>query len=101
MHRQRNVHGLRPVIICQDNHYNTNPTFPIITVAPLSTKCYFKTKLDYELLCANEPVEQNSYIRLYLLQPVLKVNLAKYIDKITQDSIDEVKAILFFYFGFM
>lgn len=98
---QRKVHDFRPVLICQDNQYNTKPAFPTITIAPISRKGDYKTNLDYELLSKSEPVEENSYVRLYLLQPALKVNLTKCVGKITESSIEEIKAILYYYFGFI
>lgn len=80
--------------------YNNNPIFKIISIAPLSSKGEYKTHLDYELKKDREPVKEDCYVRLYLIQPILKVGLTKLKGEISKNSIEEIKAILVYYFGF-
>lgn len=95
----RKKHDNRPVVVVQDNYYNNYPLFKIITIAPISTKDKYKTNLDIELKEKINGVLCNSYIRLYLIQPILKIHLLNHINKLSDEKIDELKAALIFFWG--
>ncbi len=95
----RRKHVERPVVVLQDNDYNDNPLFKTIAIAPISTQGQYKTILDIELKRSNDGVRQDCYVRLYLMQPILKTNLVKHVNKISADKIDELKATLIFFLG--
>lgn len=98
---ERDIHDRRPVLIIQDSHYNNNPTLKVISVAPISSKGKFKSRLDYELKASIEPVKEDSFVRLYLIQPVLKIGLTGYEGKISDKAMSEIKAMVSFFYGLL
>ncbi|MCL6450561.1 MAG: type II toxin-antitoxin system PemK/MazF family toxin [Acetobacteraceae bacterium] len=66
----------RPVVVVFSHPYNSEPTYPIVVVAPLSTRVDMRKDCDLELQPEPDRVRERCLLRLGLIQPVCKVDLA-------------------------
>lgn len=89
-HPGRNLHSIRPVMIVQNNQNNVDPFSHTISIAPLSSKVEYKQRFDVLLTSARDGVEKDSLVRLWLAQPVLKVDLEHCVCVISEEAMAEV-----------
>lgn len=90
----RTKHNERPVVILTDHDINSDPTYPLILVAPLSHKLEWKREIDLEVGAPAEQVQQSSLVRLGLIQPVCKVDLHGPVGRLSSEKVDEMVALL-------
>ena len=90
----RKEHFTRCVVILDNNTNNGNKEFPIITVVPLSHRIEFIRDYDVLLLPSKDNVNTNCLLRLSLMQPVLKRDLYLCVGEISNDSKNDILAIL-------
>lgn len=89
------MHENRPVVVLQTDLDNSNPTYRIVLVAPISHKVQFKDDKDVELTAGQGGLPRNSLVQLGLIQSILKIELGTLIgklDPITMSDIDAVTA---------
>lgn len=68
-------HQRRPVIVLQCDEDNHNPTYPIVLVAPLSSRVDLKSRQDFLIRAGEARLKTDSIIMLGLIQPVLRHDL--------------------------
>ncbi|MEG6521159.1 type II toxin-antitoxin system PemK/MazF family toxin [Desulfotomaculum sp. 1211_IL3151] len=92
----RNIHLGRRVVIAHNSQLNTNPTWPLVHIAPLSHRVDLMRETDIEVTIKPEDgngVAVNSLIQLALVQPVLKVDLERRIGALSREKIAEMIAL--------
>jgi len=95
IHPRKTHHGRR-VVIAHNNYLNTDPTWPLIHVAPLSHRVDLMRETDIEVTTDRKDgnaVTVNSIIMLSLVQPVLKVDLRECVGKLSRDKIVEMLSL--------
>ena len=93
---QRNIHPCRLVVITQSCDENNNKYFPIIQVAPLTSKMKFMQKFDIPLEKDTDIFDTNEdkcMLRMQLEQPMLKKDLYEKVGYISEDKKYEVIAL--------
>ncbi len=90
----RTRHDDRPVVVVTNHPSSGDPTYPLVLVAPLSHRVEFKREVDLEVLASAEHVEQDSLIRLGLIQPVCKVDLRGPVARLSSGKVDEMLALV-------
>ncbi|MGE5483700.1 MAG: type II toxin-antitoxin system PemK/MazF family toxin [Ignavibacteriales bacterium] len=90
----RVFHENRPVVIVYDHLYNSEPTYPLVVVAPLSHDTTRKRVCDLELFAARDGVDQDCLLRLGLIQPLCKVDLEGPAGRLDATTIDKMLALL-------
>lgn len=94
----RTRHDSRRVLIAQNDETNyTN--YPVVLVAPLTTRTDTKRRFDIELRPPDEPVDKPALVRLKLLQPILRVDLGSCAGMLSREKQGEVMAALLSMFG--
>jgi len=68
-------HQQRPVVILQCDEDNHDPTYPIVLVAPLSSRVDLKGRQDFLVRAGEAGLRTDSIVMLGLLQPVLRQDL--------------------------
>lgn len=92
----------RPVLILQNNEDNTNPHYPTIYVAPITTRLPTKQyPTDFLVQVGEGGLDQDSRILLGQVQPFLKANLTKKLGRIKEPTLKEIGAILLMNLGFI
>lgn len=89
----REFHEWRTVVIAHNNILNSDPTWPIVMVAPLSHRTDLMRDYDLEVLPGRDGVREHSIIRLSLVQPVLKVDLDRKFGRLSEEKLLEMLAI--------
>ena len=99
---QKAVEKERPVLILQDDEDNINQLYPLVIVAPISTK-----KLDriykQDILIPAEEAELNEGPKMLLgiIRTIQKVDLVKKIGNLSKSRMEEVNIKLFRVLGFL
>ncbi len=68
-------HRRRPVVVLQCDEDNHDPTYPIVLVAPLSSRVDLKGRQDFLVHAGEAGLHLDSIIMLGLIQPVLRQDL--------------------------
>ena len=92
----RKLHTCRLVVITQNCDENNDKYFPVIQVAPLTTKIKYKQKFDIELKKGVDIFDTNAdtcMIQMQLEQPMLKKDLYEKVGYISDDKKYEVMAL--------
>lgn len=92
----RTLHGIRPVVILSEYVDNCNPDYPLLLVAPICSKRSsddLKELSDVEV-CPEDGVRADSFVKVGLIQPFLKVYLQRKLGELTVDALDRVLATL-------
>lgn len=95
----RMMHEFRPVVVVSNNGQNSNAYYPMVTIAPCSTRVDKKQKHDIQLFPGRDGVNEVCVIRVGLLQPCLKIDLCKYLGMVSEDKKTELSASIAFWFG--
>mgnify|MGYP001230584072 FL=1 len=91
----RTVHEFRPVVILSDYCDNCNPNYPLLLVAPLcSIKANSPKAIADVEVYPKDGVRDPSYVKVGLIQPILKVYLQHKVGELTLSALDRVLAIL-------
>ena len=85
-------HRCRTVVILQNTDENSDPTYPIIRVAPLTSTVEFKTAFDI-LLEPSDGVNKECMLSVQLAQPILKKDLFECVGSISDDKLYEMLAL--------
>ncbi|HHV75541.1 MAG TPA: type II toxin-antitoxin system PemK/MazF family toxin [Thermoanaerobacterium sp.] len=92
----RNMHPGRRVVVAHNNPLNADPTWPLIHVAPLSSRTDLIEATD--IIVSTDPadgdgVSVDSKIELALVQPVLKKDLERKTGALSREKIAEMLAL--------
>lgn len=68
-------------------------------IAPICTIDKYKTFLDIQLNQAINGVFKDCCVKLYFIQPILKIDLLKFANRISNEKIKELKAALIYFWG--
>jgi len=86
----------------QNDEDNTNPYYPTIYLAPITTKLPTKQyPTDFLVQDGEGGLDQNSRILLGQVQPFLKVNLTKKLGRIKELTLKKIGSILLMNLGFI
>ncbi|MGI6633282.1 MAG: type II toxin-antitoxin system PemK/MazF family toxin [Bacillota bacterium] len=92
---QREYHKSRPVVILSEHPLNRTPLYPLILVAPLSTRVDVKQSCDLLLKADVDGVERDCLLKLNLSQPFLKVDLSREpVGCLSQEAIERMLALM-------
>jgi len=92
----RDVHPGRRVVIAHNNFLNTDPTWPLIHIAPLSHRVDLMRETDIEITTKpqdGDGVAVDSILMLALTQPVLKVDIERRVGKLSIAKITEMLSL--------
>jgi len=95
----RTLHEIRPVVIVSNHPSNRNPLYPTVLAAPLSHDTSRKRDTDLEVTAAEDNVDQDSLLRLGLIQPFLKVDLKGPVAQLSQQRVEQMLALLLHMLG--
>lgn len=92
----RTLHEGRRVVIAHNCELNADPTWPLIYVAPLSSRVELASETD--IVVRNTPedgdgVSCDSIVELALVQPVLKTDLERRTGALSKPRIAEIIAL--------
>lgn len=88
-------HQRRPVVVLQCDEDNHDPTYPIVLVAPLSSRVDLKGRQDFLVRAGEAGLRIDSIIMLGLIQPVLRQDLEdKPLGRFSSARMDEITAML-------
>jgi mRNA-degrading endonuclease toxin of MazEF toxin-antitoxin module len=68
-------HQQRPVVVLQCDEDNHDPTYPIVLIAPISSRADLKKQQDFLVHAGEAGLRTDSIIMLGLIQPVLRQDL--------------------------
>ena len=87
----RKYHNKRLVVVVYNNFLNSEATWPLVTVAPLSHRLEFRREPDIVVLKEHcEGLDESSIVRLALTQPVLKIDLKFKVGSLSEDKVTEI-----------
>lgn len=89
----RGYHNTRPVVILHCCSLNSNPAWPRVHAAPLSSRTDLKRECDLELRAGVDGVERDCLLRLDLAQPFLKDDLVGPVGVLSEDAIERMIAL--------
>lgn len=88
-------HRRRPVVLLGSDEDNRDPTYPIILVAPLSSRVDLKSRQDFLVRAGEAGLKVDSLIMLGLIQPVLRHDLEDTpLGQFNQERMMEITAML-------
>ena len=90
---ERAMHKGRPVVVLQTDLDNSNPTYPTVLIAPISSQVQFKDDKDVKLTAGQGGLPQDSLVQLGLIQPILKIELGTLIGKLDPITISDIDAV--------
>ena len=90
---RENYYPSRTVVVIQNSEENTDPTYPVIRVVPLTSQVRFMREFDVELNPQLDSVKKTCIARVQLAQPILKNDLYQKVGDISQDKIYEILAV--------
>lgn len=91
--RERRPKPERPVVILWNSPLNASLVYPLVMVAPLTTKVKNKHACDLELF-PEDGVKEHYLLKLNLTQPLKKTDLSyEPVGSLTQDAIDRMIAL--------
>lgn len=92
----------RPVLILQDDEDNFNQNYPLVVVAPISTKKIDRIYKQDVLIPASEAgLNEDSKILLGIIRTIQKADLVKKIGEVGKQRMEQVNIKLFRIFGFL
>lgn len=92
----------RPVLILQDDEDNFNQQYPLVIVAPISTKKLNRVYKQDILIPAKEAgLRQDSKLLVGIIRTIQKVDLARRIGRLSKERMEEVNIKLFRMLGFL
>lgn len=95
----RTVHPNRPVVVVTNHPSNEQPLYPTVLCAPLSHDISRKRDTDLVVTAEDDGVNQDSLLRLGLMQPFLKVDLKGPVATLSSDRIDQMLALILHMLG--
>ena len=99
---QKAVEKERPVLILQDDEDNINQLYPLVIVAPISTKKLDRIYKQDILIPAREAgLNEDSKILLGIIRTIQKVDLVKKMGNLSKRRMEEVNIKLFRMLGFL
>lgn len=88
-------HRRRPVVVLQCDEDNHDPTYPIVLVAPLSSRVDLKGRQDFLVRAGEARLRTDSIIMLSLIQPVLRQDLEdRPLGQFSPERMEEITAML-------
>lgn len=92
----------RPVLILQNDEDNLNPHYPLVIVAPISTRKLNRIyKQDILTPSKEAGLAEDSKILLGIIRTIQKTDLVKKIGKINKNRMEKVNIKLFRMLGFL
>lgn len=96
----RSFHETRRVVIVQNNTNTNYTTFPVVLVAPLTSRIETKRRYDIELFPEEEEaINKPVLIRLGLIQPILRADLGECLGTLTRPKQAEIMQAIKEIFG--
>ncbi len=95
--KPRKVRIGRRVVIACNNYLNTDPTWPLVYIAPLCSRIDLMAVTDILVTTAGEDgnaVKKDCKIELGLVQPILKVDLERKVGSLSRSKIAEMLVLL-------
>jgi len=92
----RNIHEGRRVVIAHNSYLNSDPTWPLVHIAPLSHRVDLMRETDIEVTTNprdGNGVAVDSIIQLALVQPVLKVDLERMVGSLSREKTVEMLSL--------
>lgn len=91
---KRTRHEHRYVLVLQCQEDCDAPDIPTVLVAPLSTRKRVKSRFDYELSHGTANLREDDYVKLALVQPMLKTELVKRVGIVDLAKMHDVVTVL-------
>jgi len=95
----RDFHPQRPVAVLSGPDTNSDPAWPLVLAAPISSSTSRRTRFCVKLGAGEANMSAKCWVRIPMVQPLLKADLRDMIGTLKGDRLLEVQARLFQYLG--
>ncbi|WP_257643206.1 type II toxin-antitoxin system PemK/MazF family toxin [Micrococcus luteus] len=96
----REVHASRrPCLILSCEEKNSQPGWPILLIAPISSSTNRRTQYCVKLGAGEANLPRKCWVRVPAVQPLAKDDISDYLGSISQARLEEVQAGLMMYMG--